>query len=112
MATRMPFPPPPAAALIITGNPISRATARASSNSSISPSEPGTVGTPTSIMVRRAVALSPMARIWSAVGPTKTIPDRWQISLNSGFSARNPYPGWMASAPVISAAAMMRVMSR
>ena len=35
-----------------------------------------------------------------------------QISANSAFSARNPYPGWMASAPAISAAAMMRGMLR
>ena len=75
-------------------------------------SDPGTVGTPTSIMVRRAVALSPIARIWSGVGPMKVIPARSQISLNSAFSARNPYPGWMASAPVTSAAAMIRGMFR
>ena len=35
-----------------------------------------------------------------------------QVSANSAFSARNPYPGWMASAPVISAAAMMRGIFR
>ncbi len=41
-------------------------------------------------MVQRAVALSPMDRIWSGVGPMKTMSERWQISLNSAFSARNP----------------------
>ena len=34
------------------------------------------------------------------------------LSENSAFSARNPYPGWIASAPVISAAEMIRGMSR
>ena len=34
------------------------------------------------------------------------------LSENSAFSARNPYPGWIASAPVISAAAMIRGMLR
>ncbi len=41
-----------------------------------------------------------------------TISDCSQISANSAFSARNPYPGWMASAPVTSAAAMIRGMFR
>ena len=87
---RIPFPPPPADALIMMGKPISRATVVASSASVRIPSEPGTVGTPTSIMVRRAVALSPMARIWSGVGPMNTRSEREQISLNSAFSARKP----------------------
>ena len=42
------------------------------------------------IMVFRAVALSPIARICSGVGPMKTMSDAVQISLNSAFSARNP----------------------
>jgi hypothetical protein len=41
-AIRMPFPPPPAVALMMTGKPISSANARASSGSSIVPGEPGT----------------------------------------------------------------------
>jgi len=110
-ATRIPFPPPPAAALISTGKPISRAAASASSGSE-STSVPGTTGTPTSIIARRAAALSPIWRIWAGVGPMKVISLRWQISENSAFSARKPYPGWIASAPVISAAAMIRGMLR
>jgi len=90
------------------GKPISRAAAIASAGSVTTPSVPGTVGTPTRIIVSRAVALSPIERICSGVGPMKVIPDRVQISLNSAFSARNPYPGWIASAPVTSAAAMIR----
>ncbi len=88
-ATRIPFPPPPAAALISTGKPIPRAASSASSGSAMA-SVPGTMGTPTSAMVRRAVALSPICRIWSGVGPMKVISLRSQISENSAFSARKP----------------------
>ncbi len=72
------------------GNPISSATGSASSRVFTTSSDPGTVGTPTSIIVRRAVALSPMDRIWSGVGPMKAISERAQISLKSAFSARKP----------------------
>ena len=89
-AMRIPFPPPPAVALIMMGKPISFATSMASSASWMTPSEPGTVGTPASIMDRRAVALSPMARICSGVGPMKVRSERVQISLNSAFSERKP----------------------
>ena len=44
----MPRPPPPAAALSMTGKPISRASRRASSSEPMPPSEPGTVGMPSS----------------------------------------------------------------
>jgi hypothetical protein len=47
-----------------------------------------------------------------AVGPMKVRFDLAQISEKSAFSARKPYPGWIASAPVISAAAMIRGMFR
>src|SRR5216110_3568273 len=40
------------------------------------------------------------------------MPDDATFSANSAFSARKPYPGWIASAPVISAAAMMRGIFR
>src|SRR5688572_3484705 len=112
LATRMPLPPPPAAALMITGKPIDRANSSASSTSSTGPGVPGTIGTPTAVIALRAAALSPMTRICSAVGPMKVMFEASQISANSAFSARNPYPGWIASAPVISAAAMMRGILR
>ena len=47
-ATRIPLPPPPAAALMITGKPICLANASASSTSSTGPGVPGMIGTPTS----------------------------------------------------------------
>ncbi len=72
----------------------------------------GTVGTPASLARRLAEALSPIWRICSAVGPMKVMLEPRQVSANSAFSARKPYPGWMASAPVISAAAMSAGMRR
>ena len=54
------------------------------------PVVPGTMGTPTSFMVRRAAALSPIRRICCGVGPMKFKFDATQISANSAFSARNP----------------------
>ncbi len=90
LATRMPFPPPPAAALMITGNPISRAKPNASSESSTGPGVPGTMGTPTAAIAFRADALSPITRICSAVGPMNAMFDAAHVSANSAFSARNP----------------------
>ena len=72
------------------GKPIDSASGIASSTVGTMPSEPGTVGTPTSIIVARAVALSPIERICAGVGPMNVMSDRAQISLNSAFSARNP----------------------
>jgi hypothetical protein len=97
---------------MMTGKPICRADSSASSGSSMGPGVPGTIGTPTPDIVFRAAALSPMSRICSAVGPMKAMLLAAHVSANSAFSARKPYPGWMASAPVISAAAMMRGMRR
>jgi hypothetical protein len=51
---------------------------------------PGTVGTPASFASRRAVALSPICRICSAVGPMKVMLDAAHVCANSAFSARNP----------------------
>ncbi len=66
------------------------AAASASSASSMVPGDPGTVGTPASLASRRAVALSPILRIWSPVGPMNVRLDARQMSANSAFSARNP----------------------
>jgi hypothetical protein len=75
---------------MITGKPISRAKLRASSTSSTGPGVPGMIGTPTAVIAFLAAALSPMTRIWSAVGPMNVMLDASQVSANSAFSARNP----------------------
>ncbi len=86
----MPRPPPPAAALIITGYPMRPAEARAASVVSTRPSLPGTTGTPASQAAARAAALSPMRRIVAADGPTKIMPAASVASAKAAFSERNP----------------------
>ena len=48
----------------------------------------------------------------SGPGPMKRIEQARQISANVAFSARKPYPGWIASASVTSAAEMRLGMFR
>ena len=99
----MPLPPPPSLALIITGNPIFFAQIYASS-SVLSSGEPGATGMPAFCAAARAAILSPIRRICADVGPIKVIPCLSTISAKSAFSDKKPYPGCMASAPVITAA--------
>ena len=89
-ATRIPFPPPPAAALMMTGKPIRSAIFSPSSTSSTGPGDPGTVGTVSFWARLRAAALSPIWRICSPLGPMKVMFEAFTMSANSAFSARNP----------------------
>ena len=73
-ATRIPFPPPPEDALIMTGYPISSASLIPVSASYTGSFVPGTTGTPASIIVLRAWDLFPMLSMTSAFGPIKVIP--------------------------------------
>ena len=75
--TRMPRPPPPAAALTISGKPSSPGSPDSTTGS----------GLPRS---RFASSLSPAARIAAGEGPTKTIPAAPTASAKSLFSARKP----------------------
>ena len=50
--------------------------------------------------------LSPISSIASADGPTNTRSLSSQARTKPAFSARNPQPGWTASQPVVSAAAI------
>jgi len=90
-----------------SGYPNSAPTFFTSETFSHSPSEPGEIGTPASFAALLAAALSPIIEMTRADGPTNLIPTRSHISANRAFSARNPYPGWMASALVNSAAEMI-----
>ena len=108
----MPRPPPPAEALRITGKPTSRASRAAWLASSSGSWLPGSTGTPAALAVCRALALSPIRRMTSGRGPIQPILHSSSTSAKWAFSARNPYPGWTASAPVISAAEMMLEMFR
>ena len=99
-ATRKPLPPPPPAALIATGYPIDLSmTLRAASTDFTGSVVPGTIGTPASFISSRARVFEPIASIASAGGPTNTMPASSQARAKAAFSARKPYPGWIASAP-------------
>ena len=87
----MPRPPPPNAALMMSGKPISFATFNASARSSIGFSVPGNVGTSDLLRPARArPTLSPINRSNSGRGPTKVMPASAHACAKSAFSERNP----------------------
>ena len=71
------------------------------------PLDPGTVGTPASLITSMAETLSPIRRMVSGDGPMKVKPLRSTCSAKSEFSDKNPYPGWTASELVTSMALMI-----
>ena len=68
---------------------------------------PGTMGTPAAAISSRALVFEAIASIASGGGPMKTRPASAHARAKSGFSARKPNPGWMASAPVRRATSMI-----
>ncbi len=110
--TRIPLPPPPADALINTGKPTRAAAARVSSGSEPVRSIDSRVGTPASATSRLDSSFEPITRMEWGLGPTHTNPASSTAAANSAFSAKNPYPGWTASAPVRRAASKMASMRR
>jgi len=72
----------------------------------------GASGTPCPAASARALCFNPKVRMFSGVGPMNTIPAAAHASANSVFSARKPYPGWIAPAPVSFAALRIAAMSR
>ena len=85
----LPRPPPPAAALRITGRPIRSACSSSWFSELIVP-EPGRIGTPAFCIASRARILSPIRRIASGGGPIQVSPQRAVTSANSASSARKP----------------------
>ncbi len=90
----------------MTGKPISAACAAASSASFKTP-VPGNSGRPKILAFVRDVTLSPHFIIASGEGPIQVSPHFLHSSANFAFSLRKPYPGWIASAFVTSATAMI-----
>ena len=95
----MPFPPPPAAALIRRGYPIFFA--------SLGFDVIGRVGTSALIARSFAFNLSPITEITFAEGPIQIIFSFLTFLAKEAFSDRNPYPGWIACAPVFFAASII-----
>ncbi len=79
--TAIPFPPPPAEGLTMTGN-------RAGSGRAGSIS--GTTGTPAALTRALAAILSPIASMAAAGGPMKTRPAAAAARANAAFSDRKP----------------------
>src|SRR5215831_18377460 len=107
----MPLPPPPAAALIITGKPISPARALASVTERPR-FDPGTSGTRAASIAWRARVFDPINSIACAVGPMNLRPAPAQAWANRAFSERKPYPGWIAWAPLRRATSRIVVTLR
>ena len=103
--SRMPLPPPPADGLISSGKPTAGAAVTRSRSVMDGSPAPGTTGTPAAATVALARILSPIASIAAGGGPMKVRPASAQARANAAFSARNPYPGCTACAPVWRAAA-------
>lgn len=88
--------------------PISWAASASWPSVSSLPVEPGTTGTPAVETVSLARILSPISEMAAAGGPMKTSPASAQARAKPAFSARKPYPGWTACAPVRRAASSSR----
>src|SRR5829696_1248744 len=88
------------------------AAARAAASASASGLVPGATGTPAASIAARAATLSPIASMASGAGPTQASPAPITRRANSALSARNPYPGCTACAPVTLAASSTRWTSR
>ncbi len=84
------MPPPPAAALIITGYPIRPASATAAPTSATGSLLPAATGTPACSIRFLALILSPICSIADGGGPTQVIPASITRAANSALSARNP----------------------
>ncbi|CAB4912331.1 unannotated protein [freshwater metagenome] len=95
---RIPRPPPPAEALISTGSSFS---VTDSGSSRVN------TGTPASAIIFLDSTFEPIDSIAFTGGPIQVNPASSTCRANSAFSERNPYPGWTASAPACTAAAMI-----
>ena len=93
LTTRIPLPPPPAAAFSITGKPIFLANDFISLTSSVLISAPSITGTLALRAIFFAAILSPSCSITSDLGPTKIIPSFSHLLANPTFSDKKPYPG-------------------
>ena len=88
---RMPRPPPPAIALIMTAPPApSEAKNALASSSVVGPPVPSMTGTPQRLASALALALSPNRSSASGEGPTNTIPSSAQRRASDAFSLRKP----------------------
>ena len=89
-----------------TGKPIRDASSSACASSRRRPFEPGMVGRPKPARRRRVPSFEAnRSRTWGD-GPMNVRPWARTTSAKPSSSDRKPYPGWIASQPVTSAALM------
>ena len=70
-------------------------------------SSSASTGTPASAINRLDSILLPMLSIAAGGGPIQVSPASRTACAKPAFSERNPYPGWIASAPALRAASMI-----
>jgi hypothetical protein len=70
------------------------------------------IGTPAARIAVRASVFEPMSSMAVLGGPIQTIPASSHKRANCAFSARKPYPGWIASARARRAVSMIRSPAR
>ncbi len=75
-------------------------------------SVPGTGLTPARAAAVRLLILSPMISIAAGGGPTQQAPAAVTARAKAAFSAKKPYPGWTASAPLRATASSSRSTER
>lgn len=97
--SRIPLPPPPSNALIMTGYPSTPPKTRMSSLDKTL--VPAAVLTSREVARSRERSLSEAIRSVSGDGPTKMI-ESGNASARAGLSLKNPYPGWRWVHPVLS----------
>ncbi len=90
VTTLIPRPPPPNAALIVTGQPSDSPKAMTSEGSAMGSFRPGTLATPARVAASRALILLPMVSMALAGGPMNVAPAAVTARANGAFSARNP----------------------
>ena len=86
----MPIPPPPAAALTMTGKPIRSASAAAAAALVSGSRLPGATGTPACSIRFLARILSPICSMAAGSGPTQISPAASTWRAKPAFSARKP----------------------
>ena len=86
----MPIPPPPPAALTMTGYPIRSAAMTAAATSVTGSRVPGETGTPARSIRFLALILSPICSMAAGSGPTQVSPASITRRAKSAFSARKP----------------------
>ncbi len=88
------------------------AAAATSSSTEADGADESSTGRPASCAAAIARALLPVSSSTWAPGPTKVMPASAHAAASSGFSERNPYPGYTASAPACLATRMISLTDR